>query len=75
MAAELPNQSPLDFDGDVELTAITPPAISRAGTMPVSVTELNRRTRTLIEAKFELLWVTGELSNLTRAVSGHYFFC
>lgn len=74
MAAELPNQSPLDFDGDVELTAITPPAISRAGTMPVSVTELNRRTRTLIEAKFELLWVTGELSNLTRAVSGHYYF-
>ncbi|MEQ1516890.1 MAG: exodeoxyribonuclease VII large subunit, partial [Usitatibacteraceae bacterium] len=32
------------------------------------------RARNLIEAKFELLWVSGELSNVTRAASGHWYF-
>jgi exodeoxyribonuclease VII large subunit len=40
----------------------------------LTVSELNRRTRGLIEAQFELLWVTGELSNVVRAASGHWYF-
>ena len=74
MSADLPNQTPLDVDGGGERPPITSPAIRREDTTPISVTELNRRTRNLIEAKFELLWVSGELSNLTRAASGHYYF-
>lgn len=40
----------------------------------LTVTELNRRARGLIEAQFELLWVTGEVSNVVRAASGHWYF-
>jgi exodeoxyribonuclease VII large subunit len=39
------------------------------------VTELNRRVRTLLENQFEMLWVTGELSNVKPATSGHWYFC
>ncbi len=48
-------------------------APSGRGTV-ISVTELNRRARNLLEANLELLWVTGELSNITRAASGHWYF-
>ena len=41
----------------------------------VSVTELNRRVRNLLENKFETLWVAGELSNVKPAGSGHWYFC
>jgi len=37
----------------------------------ISVSELNRRARTLVESGFPLLWVAGEISNFTRATSGH----
>jgi exodeoxyribonuclease VII large subunit len=40
----------------------------------VSVSELNRRARTSLEREFPLLWVSGEISNLTRATSGHVYF-
>ena len=40
--------------------------------MPVS--ELNRRVRLTLDHEFPLLWVTGEVSNLTRAASGHLYF-
>jgi exodeoxyribonuclease VII large subunit len=45
-------------------------------TQPVvlSVTELNRSVRELLEAGIPLLWVGGEISNLTRAASGHWYF-
>jgi len=41
----------------------------------VSVTELNRRVRALLENQFEMLWVSGELSNVKLAGSGHWYFC
>jgi len=41
----------------------------------VTVTELNRRVRALLENRFETLWVAGELSNVKRAPSGHWYFC
>ena len=72
MPADLPEQSPLVFDGD---STSTPPSVPRRGDpTPISVTELNRCARNIIEAKFELLWVSGELSNVTRAASGHWYF-
>lgn len=40
----------------------------------ISVTELNRRARNLLEQNFALFWVAGEVSNLTRAASGHWYF-
>ncbi|MDR2366432.1 MAG: exodeoxyribonuclease VII large subunit [Zoogloeaceae bacterium] len=39
-----------------------------------SVSELNRAARGALEAKFPLLWVAGEISNLIRAASGHVYF-
>ncbi|MBI4998643.1 MAG: exodeoxyribonuclease VII large subunit [Rhodocyclales bacterium] len=40
----------------------------------LSVAELNRLARNLIEREFPLLWIAGEVSNLTRAPSGHWYF-
>ena len=41
----------------------------------VSVSELNKRVRALLENQFEILWVAGELSNVKLATSGHWYFC
>ena len=41
----------------------------------VTVSELNRRVRALLENQFEMLWVAGELSNVKKAPSGHWYFC
>ncbi|HEX8989171.1 MAG TPA: exodeoxyribonuclease VII large subunit [Rhodocyclaceae bacterium] len=40
----------------------------------LTVSELNRLARSAIEQRLPLLWVTGEVSNLTRAPSGHFYF-
>ncbi len=40
----------------------------------LSISELNRRARAALEKEFPLLWVVGEISNLTRAASGHVYF-
>nr|NMF97251.1 exodeoxyribonuclease VII large subunit [Aromatoleum toluolicum] len=40
----------------------------------MSVSALNRVARETLEARFPLLWVSGEISNLTRAPSGHLYF-
>jgi len=40
----------------------------------VSVSELLRSVRDTLERRFPLLWVRGELSNLSRAPSGHWYF-
>ncbi len=49
-----------------------PPAPAAAGVLTVS--ELLRSVRDALEQRFPLLWVRGELSNLTRAPSGHCYF-
>ncbi len=41
---------------------------------PISVSALNLLARQLIEQHIALLWVGGEVSNLTRATSGHCYF-
>lgn len=41
---------------------------------PLSVSEVNARVRNALEASFGELWVEGEISNYTRAASGHRYF-
>lgn len=43
-------------------------------TQYLSITELNQRVAALLERQIPLLWVQGEISNLTRAASGHWYF-
>jgi exodeoxyribonuclease VII large subunit len=40
----------------------------------VSVGQLNRTVAGLLERSFPLMWISGEISNLTRAASGHWYF-
>jgi exodeoxyribonuclease VII large subunit len=40
----------------------------------LSVSALNRSVRDLLEHRFPLVWVAGEISNLTQARSGHLYF-
>jgi exodeoxyribonuclease VII large subunit len=41
---------------------------------PLTVTEINRRARQLLENQFGLVWVVGEISRATLASSGHWYF-
>jgi exodeoxyribonuclease VII large subunit len=50
-----------DFPGAAELPVLT-------------VSELNRMARRALESQLPLLWVEGEVSNFTRAASGHWYF-
>lgn len=40
----------------------------------LSVSELNRQVRILLESHHDYLWVTGEISNFARPASGHWYF-
>ncbi|VUX55918.1 exonuclease VII, large subunit [uncultured Woeseiaceae bacterium] len=40
----------------------------------ISVSELNRQVKTLLEQGLARLWVEGEISNLARPASGHLYF-
>ena len=40
----------------------------------LSVSELNRLAREVLEQSFPLFWVSGEVSNFTKAASGHWYF-
>ena len=40
----------------------------------LSVAQLNRMVAELIESRCPPLWVSGEISNFTRAASGHWYF-
>ena len=46
-----------------------------AAAVVIPVSDLNRRVRTLLENQFERIWVSGELSNVKLASSGHWYFC
>src|SRR5580698_3683601 len=41
---------------------------------PLSVSELTAQLRELVEGCFPSVWVSGEVSNFTRASSGHWYF-
>lgn len=46
----------------------------RGATGILSVSELNRAVASLLERSVPALWVAGEISNFTRAASGHWYF-
>ena len=45
-----------------------------AGTSALTVSQLNRQAKTLLEQGLGRLWVEGELSNIARPASGHVYF-
>ncbi len=45
-----------------------------SNTKILTVSELNRLANQLLSQSFPLFWVSGEVSNLTRAASGHWYF-
>ncbi|MBS1173555.1 MAG: Exodeoxyribonuclease large subunit, partial [Proteobacteria bacterium] len=50
------------------------PALPARDERVLSVAELNRLARGVLESNIPLLWVAGEISNLTYAASGHVYF-
>lgn len=54
-----------------DISATTP---THAPARILTVSELNRMAREVLERSFPLFWVSGEISNLTRAASGHWYF-
>ena len=53
--------------GDTTLSAPSTPAV-------ISVSDLNQAVAKMLERNFPLTWVSGEISNFTRAASGHWYF-
>lgn len=49
-------------------------APSGEGELILSVAQLNRQVGQLLERCFSRIWVRGEISNFTRAASGHWYF-
>src|SRR3990172_653361 len=43
-------------------------------TQVLSVTELTRRLKQLVEGQFPLVWIMGQISNFRPASSGHWYF-
>ncbi|MBC7414525.1 MAG: exodeoxyribonuclease VII large subunit [Herminiimonas sp.] len=50
------------------------PSESAGGPAVLSVSALNTAVSRLLERSFPLTWVSGEVSNFTRAASGHWYF-
>ena len=40
----------------------------------ISVSEINRRAKSILEENFPLVWIQGEVSNFFSAASGHWYF-
>lgn len=49
-------------------------AAAKPAVQPLTVSQLTAQVRGAIEAKFPQVWVVGEVSNFTRASSGHWYF-
>jgi len=49
-------------------------ASTRHPNEPLTITALTTELRVLLERKFPSIWVVGEVSNFTRASSGHWYF-
>ena len=61
---------PYDYDPLGYHQAPTSPAERKV----LSVTDLNRQAKRLLEVSFPSIWVEGELSNFARPRSGHWYF-
>ena len=54
----------------IKLTTMTPTITSKI----YSISELNLTVKSLLESKFDSLWISGEISNLSKPSSGHLYF-
>jgi exodeoxyribonuclease VII large subunit len=61
----MPTELDLDFNGT---------ASRQEGRSVYTPSRLNREARVLLERGFPALWVEGEISNLSRPSSGHWYF-
>lgn len=50
------------------------PNTQAARTSALSVSELNRQVKRLLEVSYNKIWVTGEISSFSRPGSGHWYF-
>lgn len=50
------------------------PDMENSNRQVISVSELNRDAKRLLESNFPMLWVEGEISNFARPRSGHWYF-
>ena len=66
----MPSRSPFSAGGAA--APLGPGSFEADVAVPVSV--LNRAIGTMLERSFPLVWVAGEVSNFTRAASGHWYF-
>ncbi|MCX7004297.1 MAG: exodeoxyribonuclease VII large subunit [bacterium] len=53
---------------------VPPPAPRAPAAAPLSVSQLTRRIRLLLEGNFANVWLEGEISNFKAHPSGHYYF-
>jgi exodeoxyribonuclease VII large subunit len=53
---------------------ISDPLSQQGGDAVIPVSALNRAISSMLERSFPLVWVSGEVSNFTRAASGHWYF-
>jgi exodeoxyribonuclease VII large subunit len=59
----------------MELSLIPTPAAGTGLQRDVyTISRLNREVRALLDSHFSLVWVEGEISNLSRPASGHLYF-
>ena len=56
------------------MTLFEEKAVASGGAPVISVSELNRLVRAAIEQNLPLTWVNGEISNMRRYDSGHWYF-
>ena len=62
---------------DLPMDRFPPPASAASGTNQrnvISVSELNRQAKRLLEISFPSIWIEGEISNFVRPASGHWYF-
>jgi exodeoxyribonuclease VII large subunit len=50
------------------------PAVAKLRIEPLTVSALTAQLQGLVERQFPVVWVAGEVSNFTRASSGHWYF-
>ncbi len=65
----------LDIDRPHLMSSIHPPATRELPENSIyTVSELNHEVRAMLEAHYAPIWIEGEISNLSRPVSGHLYF-
>ena len=56
-----------------QINPVDLPGASR--TSPISISDLNDRTRELVDRSFGIFWVRGEVTDFKRHKNGHWYFC